>query len=81
MIKLPSYQKSIIIGLILSDGWIGFYKPNSKNTRLGFGQSGSPSKYFWSVFFSLAPYFSSYPVVRNITRFGKQTISLQFITR
>lgn len=53
----------------------------NKNYRLGFAQSGDHSKYFWSVFFPLAHYCSSVPIVRNRIRFDKQTIGLQFFTR
>jgi hypothetical protein len=55
--------------------------PHSKSARLGLEQSGYNYKYFWFVFFSLAHYCSSNPIVRNRTRFDKQTISLQFFTR
>lgn len=46
MIKLPFSQKSIIVGLLLSDGWLSFVKGNNKNARLRFKQSLSHSKYF-----------------------------------
>lgn len=36
MVQLAPYQYSVIIGLILSDGWIS---QTSKNARLGFKQS------------------------------------------
>ena len=83
MIKLPPYQYSVIIGLLLSDGWISFASKTNKNARLGFSQSGAHSKYFWFVFFSLSHYCSSYPNVRNRSSFGKKnkTIALQFETR
>ena len=81
MIKLPPYQFSVIIGLLLSDAWLSFSKSTSKNTRLGFGQSGANGKYFWFVFFSLSHYCSSYPQARKRTRFGKENIELQFFTR
>ena len=39
MIKFPPYQKDIIIGLILSDGWLRFASKTHKNALLGFAQS------------------------------------------
>jgi hypothetical protein len=81
MVKLAPYQYSVLIGLLLSDGWLTFASKTNKNARLGFAQSGAHSGYFWFVFFSLAHYCSSYPIVRIRSRFGKETIGLQFFTR
>lgn len=39
MIKLPSYQHDIVIGLLLSDGWMILSNSRNKNVRLGFAQS------------------------------------------
>lgn len=36
MIKLPPYQFSVIVGLVLSDGWLIIPRPDRKNVRLGF---------------------------------------------
>jgi len=38
-IKIPSYQFSVIIGLLLSDGWLTIASATNKNARLGFKQS------------------------------------------
>lgn len=81
MVCLAPYQYSVIIGLILSDGWITAPSKTNKNARLGFAQSGANGKYLWFVFFQLSHYCSSNPVTRVRTRFGKQTIGLQFFTR
>jgi len=82
MVKLIPYTRDIIIGLLLSDGWLTFASKNTKkNARLGFKQSGAHGGYFWSVFWSLSHYCSSYPMLRIQTRFGKQTTELQFFTR
>jgi len=81
-VRLPAYTKGVIVGLILSDGWLII--SNSKNARLGFAQSGDHSEYFWFVFFSLSHYCSSYPRVRirtNVLLSRKETISLQLFTR
>ena len=47
MVNLAPYQYSVIIGLILSDGWID---KSRKNARLGFKQSLAHSGYFFFVF-------------------------------
>lgn len=39
MIKFPPYQMSVIIGLLLSDGWLIIASKTTKNARLGFAQS------------------------------------------
>ena len=77
----PPYQFSVIIGLLLSDGWLTFGSKINKNARLGIGQSGANGGYFLFVFLSLSHYCSSYPIVRYRNRLGKPTVSLQFKTR
>jgi hypothetical protein len=81
IIKLAPYQNSVIVGLILSDGWITFASKTNKNARLGLKQSLDHFQYFWFVFFSLSHYCSSYPNIRIGSRLGKETIALQFETR
>jgi hypothetical protein len=39
MIKLPPYQRSVILGVLLSDGWLTFASATNKSARLGFKQS------------------------------------------
>jgi hypothetical protein len=39
MINLPPYQKSVIVGIILSDGWLRFASAEHKNARFEFKQS------------------------------------------
>ena len=36
MVQLPPYQLSVIIGLLLSDGWLVLASKTNKNVRLGF---------------------------------------------
>lgn len=72
MIKLPLYQKSVIIGLLLSDGWLTIASKTHKNARLGFAQSADHSKYFYYVFFQLSHYCSSFPIVRIRTLIRKK---------
>lgn len=81
MIKLPSYERSVIIGLILSDGWLRFVGARSKNAQLGFLQSGANGKYFWFVFWSISHYCSANPKLRVRSRFGKENISWELYTR
>jgi len=81
MIVLPPYQKSVIIGLILSDGWLIFARSHSMSARLGFSQSGDHAGYFWFVFSILSHYCFSYPRLRIKARLGKEIIGLEFFTR
>jgi hypothetical protein len=50
MVQLAPHKYSIIIGLLLSDGWLTFSNFRSQNARLGFKQSLSHSAYVWFVF-------------------------------
>lgn len=81
MLKLPPYERSVIIGLVLSDGWLRLPAVRSKNALLGFLQSGGNAKYFFFVFFSISHYCSSYPKLKIRSRFGKQNISWELNTR
>lgn len=62
MVRLAPYQCSVIIGLILSDGWLRIGK-RRKNALLGFKQSYAKSQYFWFVFTLLSHYCSRYPLL------------------
>ena len=50
MIKLPTYKKNVIIGLLLSDAWLTFSSKTNKNARLGFKQSIYNKDYVFYVF-------------------------------
>ena len=80
MVKLPSYQESVVIGLILSDGYLISAKPH-ENPSLNLKQSFKNSSYVWFVFSILSHYCNRlpYPVV-NI-RNGKVHNSLVLSTR
>lgn len=68
MYDFPSYQYSVIVGLLLSDGWLIFTNINkSKNAQLGFKQSLKKFEYLWYVFNILSYYCSSVPNF-NISR-------------
>lgn len=81
MIKLTSYNKSVVVGLILSDGWITSISISDKNSRLGLKQSLSHSRYVWFVFFLLSHYCSSYPAFISTKTKDTPTYALQFFTR
>jgi len=81
MIKFPPYQYSVIIGLLLSDGWIVFSSKTSKNARLGFKQYRAHSKYLWFVFNILSHYCSDSPQLRSTIRAGSRHYSLEFFSR
>lgn len=81
MITLPLYQRSIVVGLLLSDGWLSFGSAKSTNARLGFEQSYSRFEYVWFVFNFLSSYCSSLPSVKSRSRHGVRTYSLGFSTR
>lgn len=80
MIKIPPYIQSIVVGLILSDGWMQL-PSDCKNARLGFKQSIKNSSYVWSVFFKLNHYCSSFPYKTTGIRKGKPFSGLAFQTR
>jgi len=76
---MTPFQCSIIVGLILSDGWIQYRK--TWNPRIGFKQSIKNFEYFWYVFIQLSTLCSGYPwLVSNMKR-GKLFYALEFNTR
>lgn len=81
MVKLPINVRGVIIGLILSDGWIRFSTSASKNALLGFKQSLAHSEYVWFVFNLLSHYCSSYPYIKRSIIKGKGHYGLEFYTR
>ena len=78
MIKIPSFQYSIIVGLLLSDGWLSL---GDKNARLGFKQSLVRANYVLHVFNLLSHYCSIYPTFTKGVRAGKPFYGLQILTR
>jgi len=81
MIKLPPYQYSVLIGLLLSDGWLTFASKTNKNARLGFKQSLAHSAHVWFVFSILSHYCSSSPSLTSGIRARNRFYGLQFFTR
>lgn len=81
MIKLPSYQKSAMVGLILSDGWLRFSSKSHKSPHVGFTQSLAHSDYVWFVFSLLSPYCDNMPLFRQGIRAGIPFYGLEIVTR
>jgi LAGLIDADG DNA endonuclease family len=79
MIYINLIQRSIIIGIILSDGWIQHRK--GWNPRIGFQQSVKNFEFFWDVFTQLSTLSSGYPWLTKSKRKGKFFFGLVFQTR
>nr|AYE93199.1 LAGLIDADG homing endonuclease [Termitomyces sp.] len=80
MYKLHNYPYSVIIGLMLSDGWTDFPK-DKNNARLGFSQSFDKFEYFWNVFNILEHYCAGLPTFRIRKRTKNYLYSLTLQTR
>ena len=81
MVQLAPYQYSVVIGLLLSDGWLTFASKTNKNARLGFKQQIGHASYVLFVFNILSHYCSSSPRVTTGIRVGDRYYALQFFTR
>lgn len=82
MIQLPPYQKSVVVGLLLSDGWFSLSVSRTlKNARLGFRQSLDKSPYVWFVFNCLSHYCERYPYSYSSLRKGKPHYNVTITTR
>lgn len=82
MVEFPSFQFSVIIGLLLSDGYLQLQTKNrSINSCLRFKQSLDKSQYVWFVFTILSHYCSSCPFLTTGTRAGVRFYGLEFFTR
>jgi len=81
MIKLTPYLLGVVVGLLLSDGWLYHSNSSSKNATLGFKQSVSHFHYFWFTFSLLSHYCSTFPYFTTGARKGVKTTSVTFITR
>lgn len=68
MITIPPYQYSVIVGLLLSDGWLVIPSITNISPRLGLSQSLSHFKYVWFVFNTLSHYCDNLPVLRERKR-------------
>ncbi len=81
MIQLPNIQKSVVVGLILSDGWLRFPDKSSKNALIGFKQSLAHSDYVWFVFSFLSHYCNITPQLKKGIKSGIPFYGLEFVTR
>ncbi len=89
MYGLPYYQASVIVGLLLSDGWSIYSTSTRKsgvdesklNARIGLKQSYDKFHYFFNVFNILSHYCSSLPYLSSGIRNNSITKSLTFQTR
>jgi len=78
-IKLTNRLKSILIVILLSDGWI---RKNKKwNPRIGFKQSIINFKYFWVVFEEISVLCSNFPYLTVTTCRGKLFYGFKLETR
>ncbi len=81
-IALPPYQKSVCVGLLLSDGWLAFSSIKSKNARLVLKQSYSHRSYVYFTFLILSHYCNSLPVKKKKNlRSGNINFGVEFATR
>lgn len=81
MYGLPRAQFSVIIGMMLGDGWASIGKNRNINARLGFKQSMGHFESFWLLYLKLGHYCGSLPHrTQNYMR-GKLFYSVQFQTR
>lgn len=80
MYKLSNFQYSIVVGLVLSDGYINLDQ-KAKNPRLCFKQSLDKFPYLWNVFCMLSPFCKSLPQLTLGKRNHTITFALYFFTR
>lgn len=78
-IHLTNYQKSIIIGMMLSDGWMQSRK--GWNPRIGFKQSFKNFEYIWQLQFHLSHLLSCSPYITHNNLRGKSFKALTIQTR
>jgi len=80
IVKLPEKVRSVIVGIILSDGHIAL-TPRSKNAYLIFSQSLAKLTYVYFVFHFLNHYCQSSPRLSISNAWGKTTYQLKISTR
>ena len=80
MIVLPPIKKSVVIGLLLSDGNLSSTRPQD-NPHLTFKQGLNNSKYVLFVYSILSHYCNVYPSVIKSIRKDQTHLALYFRTR
>lgn len=78
-IILTKEEKSIIIGLLLSDGWL--QKRKGWNPRISLKQSMKNFKFLWNTFIKLSKLCSTYPYSTKTIKRGKLFFGICFQTR
>lgn len=78
-IQLTSRVKSIIIGILLSDGWV--QKRPNWNPRIGLKQSIGNFPYLWHIFNEIAYLNSGLPLLGKSLMRGKLFFNVSFQTR
>jgi hypothetical protein len=79
MVNIPIYLMPMLVGLIISDGWLQIN--NSGNTRFSLKQSIDKVEYLFYCFIKLSHYCSNLPFITNTNLKGKQFKGIQFTTR
>ena len=77
---LDSYVYGVIIGVMLSDGWLMKTNINSQ-ARFAIKQSLNNFPYLWFLFYLLAPFCSSYPSLTSSRLNSKMFYGVQLTTR
>lgn len=78
-IILTKEEKSILIGLLLSDAWL--QKRQSWNPRIALKQSIKHFKFLWNTFIKLSKLCSSFPYLTKTFKRGKLFLGITFQTR
>lgn len=79
MVKIPLHLNSLIVGILISDGWLQINKTG--NARLGFKQSIDKFEYFFFVFNQLSHFISAYPYINKSRLKGTTFNALGLSTR
>lgn len=77
--QLSDFTFSVLIGLMLSDGWMG--KFGGLNARFELQQSLDKFTFFWNIFTILSPYCGTLPILRKGRRNGVPFYGLHLYTR
>lgn len=80
-IYLTPRLKSILIGIVISDGWMAFQLDKRWNPRIGFKQSTIHFAYLWFVFNEIMSLTPRYPLLTKATRRGITHYQVQLETR
>ena len=81
MINIPQHQYSIIVGLLLSDGWLIIPSSTHLYPRLGLTQSLIHFSYVLYVFNNLSHYCEKFPNIRERKRYTKTHWCVELVTR